>query len=82
LTAKRFLDSEPYGDGSEVTEVVVLPVAGSAPGERVISFGCGSRGGTSGSPRDRPVGVASLVDPLAFLVEMERPVVVEVSVAA
>jgi hypothetical protein len=47
-----------------------------------FSFGCGSRGGTSGSPRDRPVGVASLVDPLAFLVEMERPVVVEVSVAA
>src|SRR5450759_1056086 len=45
-------------------------------------FGCGSRGGTSASPRDRPVGVASLVDPLAFLVEMERPVVVEVSVAA
>src|SRR5664280_876458 len=44
--------------------------------------GCGSRGGTSGSPRDRPVGVASLVDPLAFLVEVERPVVVEVAVAA
>ena len=45
-------------------------------------YGCGSRGGTSGSPRDRRVGVASLVDPLTFLVEMERPVVVEVSVAA
>jgi len=50
--------------------------------EGAIRIGCGSRGGTSGSPGDRTVGVASLVDPLAFLVEMEHPVVVEVSVAA
>src|ERR1035437_7303316 len=46
------------------------------------SLGCGSPGGTSGSGCDCHVGVAGFVHLVQFLVEVERPVLLEVAVAA
>lgn len=46
------------------------------------SDGCGSPAGTSRSHGDEPVGVANCMDPLAFALEVELPVVLEVAIGA
>src|SRR5680860_204349 len=48
----------------------------------LMSMGCGSRGGTSRSGWDCHVGVAGFVHLVQFVVEVERPVLLEVAVAA
>jgi hypothetical protein len=49
---------------------------------RTIDNGCGSATGTSGSHGDELVGVTNCMDPLAFAVEVELPVVLEVAIGS
>jgi len=52
LTAEQFLASGPYGDGSQVTDVVVLPSA-DRTGPREIVFGLPAEGVSIGMVLDR-----------------------------